>query len=485
MPYFVIENFASGLDLRRPPLAAPQGTLSVLKNAHVTAGGDIEKRYAFVPVFQAPGTFGLAGIGTQLYVFRQAGAPTVMAADAPVPQAANRAFQPLTIHTISLPMPAGKTAERLVDWELFNSKIYSVIKASDGTFHHFYGDTYVADVAKMYDPAPNNVKTFKGKLYGIAKNKVVFSAIDNPLIWDPADTKGLGQGFIETATNNGTGDALTGIEVYYDQLAISSRYATQIWEVDADPKNNNLRQTLRGAGTAAPPSMLGFGSGDVLYLHDSGVRSLRAKDSSNAAAVSDIGSPIDPTIQKIIKTASDDAYVSRAFSLIEPNTGRFWLCFPDRIFLLSFYPGPKVTAWSEYDPGFRIDGGVVANSQVALRSGDDIYLYGGATGEEYDACEVSVDIPYLSVSRPATLKAFTGLDLAAWGPWTLTASYDPNRPDAQDVSAAISEPTLGQLGTVGLQGVSTHISLNLRNQAPGAAKLSMVAVHYRSDEKAD
>jgi hypothetical protein len=484
MSYFVLENFASGLDLRRPTLVAPQGTLSVLKNAHVSAGGDIEKRHAFVPVFNTPGTFGLAGIGTQLYVFKQAAPLDAPAAD-PLVQAANRAFPPVTVSTISLPMPAGKTAEALVDWDLFNGQIYSVIRATDGTLHHFYGTTYVADVAKMYDPVPNNVKTFKGKVYGIAKNKVVFSAIDNPLIWDPADTNGLGQGFIDTASTNGTGDALTGLEVYYDQLAICSRYATQIWEVDADPKNNNLRQTLRGAGTVAPPSMLGFGSGDVLYLHDSGIRSLRAKDSSNAAAVSDIGSPIDPVIQGIIKTAPDTTYVTRAFSLIEPNTGRFWMVFRDRIFILSYYPGPKVTAWSEYEPGFLIDAGVVANSQVALRSGDNIYLYGGATGEEYDSSEVSVDVPYLSVSRPATLKAFTSIDFAAWGLWTVSASYDPNRPDAQDVSATISEPTLGQLGSISLQGVSTHISLSLRNQAPGPAKLSAVAVHYHSDEKAD
>jgi hypothetical protein len=483
MAYFVIEDFRSGLDLRRPGIVAPAGTLSKLVNAHLTAGGDIEKRYAFVKAASVdPGTIGLAGIGSSLYVFQQGGAR-----EAPKPVTLQSRAQPVTVSTIMVPMPAGTTAERLMDWELYNGIIYYVIRDTAGNFHHFYGETYVADVAKVHNPAPHHVKVFNNKIYGITQDKICFSALDNPLVWDPEnpDTTAIGQGFILASNQNGAADFLVGLEIYYDQLAVATRYATQIWEVDADPDNNNLRQTLRSAGTVAPNSMLQYGSGDVLYLHDSGIRSLRAKDSSNAAAVSDIGSPIDPEMQSIIKSRPDDTYITRCFSLVEPNTGRFWMCFNNRIFVLSYYPGPKVTAWSEYIPEFPVDYGVVAQSQVVFRSGDDLYVYGGVDGITYDGCEVSVEVPPLAAGKPATMKMFTGIDLAAWGEWSVYAGFDPNVPSAKDPVAINLQPTVGLLGAVALQGASTHISLTLSNKAEGSALLSSIVIHYQTNGKAD
>jgi hypothetical protein len=481
MTYFVLEDFRSGLDVRRPSLVAPAGTLSTLTNAHLSAGGDIEKRYAFTKAATVdPTSFGLAGIGTTLYVFTQgpAAAQTV--------ELQSRAT-PVTVETITLVLPAGKTAERLLDWDLYDGKIYSVIRATDGSNHHFYGTTYVADVHKTYDPAPHHIRVYKNKIYGITKDKICFSALDNPLIWDPnsTDTTAVGQGFILASGQNGSSDFLVGLEIYYDQLAVASRYSTQIWEVDADPKNNNLRQTLRSAGTVAPNSMLQYGSGDVLYLHDSGIRSLRAKDSSNAAAVSDIGSPIDPTIQKLIKTRPEDTYITQSIALIEPNTGRFWMIFRDRIYVLSYFPGPKVTAWSEYIPEFQTDYAVVAQSQIVLRSGNDLYVYGGLDGATYDDCEVSVEVPWLTAGKPATVKGYTGIDLAAWGEWSVSAGFEPNAPDAREPVCIISQPTLGGLGSVALQGVSTHVALSLKNKALGPATLSAIALHYISTGKAD
>jgi hypothetical protein len=488
MSYFVLEDFRSGLDVRRPGLVAPAGTLTKLVNAHLTAGGDIEKRYAFKKIATAEaGSIGLAVLGSTLFVFKDGVAKTHGHVPEEVSEFRALETQFLSVQTIYIPMPAGKTAVRLVDWDLFNGQIYSVIQGDDDDFYHFYGSNYVSQINSLYAPAPYSIRTFKSKIYGLTADRLVFCAIDNPLVWDPDDKTGgaLGQGFIYTQNSGGNSDVLSGLEIYYDQLAVASRYSTQIWEIDADPNNNNLRQTLRGAGTVAPPTMLQFGSGDVLYLHDSGIRSLRAKDSSNAAAVSDIGSPIDPIIQDLIKSRPNNPYITRAFSLIEANTGRFWMCFKDRIFVLSFFPGPKVTAWSEYVPEFPIEYGVVAEGQVIFRSGNNIYAYGGTDGKTYDNCEVIVEIPPLSVSKPATLKAFTAIDLAAWGDWTVETGFDPNIPQARDAVCAVSAPTFGSLGSIALQGTSTHIAMKLRNQAHGPATLSAIAVHYVTNGKAD
>jgi hypothetical protein len=48
MPYFSIEDFKGGLDVRRSEFTSVPGTLQSLVNAHITRGGDIEQRKAFV-----------------------------------------------------------------------------------------------------------------------------------------------------------------------------------------------------------------------------------------------------------------------------------------------------------------------------------------------------------------------------------------------------------------------------------------------------
>src|SRR4249920_711423 len=52
--YYEIANFQSGMDLRKSSLTAPAGTLRLLQNAHITQGGEIEKRQAFQYWCNAP-----------------------------------------------------------------------------------------------------------------------------------------------------------------------------------------------------------------------------------------------------------------------------------------------------------------------------------------------------------------------------------------------------------------------------------------------
>ena len=56
MAYYVTENFSAGIDTRKHPLTAPAGTLRQLLNCHITPGGEIEKRLAFVEGFDVAGS---------------------------------------------------------------------------------------------------------------------------------------------------------------------------------------------------------------------------------------------------------------------------------------------------------------------------------------------------------------------------------------------------------------------------------------------
>jgi hypothetical protein len=92
VPYFTITDFAAGLDLRRSSLTAPAGTLRTLTNAHVTPGGEIEKRFAFHNFKTVPAnTKGLVSVNQKLYTFGPMTAAEISALH-PVPRANSHAY---------------------------------------------------------------------------------------------------------------------------------------------------------------------------------------------------------------------------------------------------------------------------------------------------------------------------------------------------------------------------------------------------------
>ena len=67
MSYFIVADFKGGLNTTKLPVTAAPGTLRTLSNAHITRGGEIEKRRAFVSWKTLPaGTVGLAGLSGQI-----------------------------------------------------------------------------------------------------------------------------------------------------------------------------------------------------------------------------------------------------------------------------------------------------------------------------------------------------------------------------------------------------------------------------------
>jgi hypothetical protein len=251
-------------------------------------------------------------------------------------------------------------------------------------------------------------------------------------------------------------------------------------------------QTLRDAGTIAWRSVLQYGSGDVMYLSPSGVRSLRARNSSLAAAVSDIGSPLDPVLQDLFQTQGETVAAS-AMALLQPVSGRFWVILNDRIYVLSAFPGPKVTAWSEYllttsvgpdQVFFRVTAATNYRHHVVMRGDDNkIYAYGGTddAGPVYDDCPVELVFPFHACDTPATTKQFHGIDAAAVGQWEVSAATNLADDTVEDFVGLLIGPTFQQ-GKQPVFAEGTHLSLRLRNYLSGPAVLSNLIVHFRPGE---
>jgi hypothetical protein len=298
----------------------------------------------------------------------------------------------------------------------------------------------------------------------------------------PPDPPYNGAGFINLSNNDSGGENLTSLEVYYDKLAVLSSVTTQLWAVDPDPLQNSLDQVLRQSGTIAPLSTQQYGSGDVLYLANSGIRSIRARDSSNAAAVSDIGSPIDALIQTLY-TAKGSGYFSQAKALLEPIVGRFWMVFPNEIYVLSAFPGPKITAWSYYTVPFTITQAVTCGGRIFLRdNANNLYVYGGNDGQQYDNCGVEIRLPYLDMGKPATNKIFQSIDATVQGAWTVKNSFDYNNPDSEETLGTFSAPTWRD-GKAAFEGASTHFSIRFYNNDTSPALISNAAIHYAIAEE--
>jgi hypothetical protein len=324
------------------------------------------------------------------------------------------------------------------------------------------------------------VKTIGSKEYSTSGPNMHFSGVGEPTKWQ---TSTVGAGFIDMSSQASGSEVLTALSKYQNYVAVFAERITQIWYVDPDPALNKQVQVLNNTGTASPLSVAQFGDSDIFYLDESGVRSLRARDSSNAAATSDIGVPVDTVITEKLRSLSA-LERTRVIGLIEPVDGRFWLIMKDVIYVFSFFSGAKVSAWTTYEPGFVVDSAVVFRRRVYLRSGDTIYVYGGLGEAAYDGTVAEAWLPYLDAGSPTKLKHLTGIDAAVRGNWEIGLALDPENEDAVDVVANVYKTTF-KYDRIPAEGASTHISLRFQSTGTGPAKLGSAVVHFEGDADED
>lgn len=173
------------------------------------------------------------------------------------------------------------------------------------------------------------------------------SAIDDPTGWEEQN---VGSAVIPFTTQYGNGDSAYGFASIGSRFAIFGEKTTQVWTIDADPSKWVLSQVLDNTGTKHGDGIQAIGEVDVFYPDRTGIRSLRSKELSGDAFVSDVGTPIDTIIRAKIKYAEDAGY--KICSCIDPLTKNYWVFIYDSIFVLSQFPVSKITAWSKFEPAY-------------------------------------------------------------------------------------------------------------------------------------
>lgn len=325
-----------------------------------------------------------------------------------------------------------------------------------------------------------SVLTFKQKVYSTAASNLYFCALNAPTQW----ISGTDYGFINMASQVAGQEILNVSEEYQGLMVIFSRNNIRIWSISEDSSVNVFVQTLQNTGTIAPRSVTSYGANDVFYLAASGIRSIKARDSSNAAYVSDVGTPIDTHIREFMQTLSEEE-AANAVGVVDPIDGRFWLGVKNRIYVLSYFPSAKISGFSYYDVDFDIKNFAKAGNRIYVRgTADDgvdyLYLYGGLTGETYAAAgedEFLIELPFFSAKDPAGNKQLLGFDIVGINKWKVDLLPDPNNDEAKIYLGEAEDVTYGQ-PRFGVQSTTPLFALTLTCNEAGPATLSALAMHY-------
>ena len=349
------------------------------------------------------------------------------------------------------------------------------------------GDTYVLGKGNLTGSSPTTMHVGEDRVFVSIGDQFNFSAVGEPTLWEDQNT---GAGFVRYTSNYGAADTVNGFSDYQGRLAVYGRRSIQIWTPDADPASFVRNQVLENIGTMAPFSIQAIGELDALFLSDTGIRSLRVRDSSLNAFVADLGSPIDALVQTALELVSDTTKAA-ACAVVEPTENRYWLFLNNTIYVLSYYPSNKIIAWSTYNPtygagqdSFAPQKFAVFDGQVYARDASAVYSYGGSSGVEYDTCVAIVQTPFLSGAKddsPATVKTAKGIDVAMSGEWILSAGMDWVSQTLEEVYDASQASFDG--GTIPFDSKGTHFSLKAVTSQAARARLSSLIFHFNEGEE--
>lgn len=481
MPYVVIEDFGGGVDDRKSPITAPPGTLRFGNDVHLTPGGELEKRKAFVPLWaQEPGSraIGLGGgLGGKLYIY----------GDGPRPPSLWSDFEWVDVSV------QGRTALAVRRSQWWTDEPLVLVQYTGGETRYWRGvaevDVTSAAVWSLTLPPRQmrDIVTFLEKVYFVQDTFVGFSGVAEPAKFGTDDA--VGSGFFDASTQGPMFFDLSAAGIYQNRLLAFSRKGLLVYGVDPDPALNSLLQAIPNFGCIAPKSIVNLGELDVLFLSYSGVRSVRARDSSNIATVADIGSPINTTLSRHLNLLLDAEKLAPACAVYEPRDGRYMLALGDVIYVFSYFPGAKASGWTTYTPGFDVVDMVAVDNDTFVLGDEFLYSYGryevqdrgiGAlAASDYDTTEPVVELPFADAGAPATRKDWCGLDIGAEGVWRIEAASNLRQQEHFETLATIEGSSYDRPACE-MSMSSTHLKLRMIGVGAGPAAVRNVTLHYTS-----
>lgn len=527
MGYYVIEDFRKGVDLRRSIDTSAAGTLRVLRNAFINDGGEIEKARAFVE--DAAMTAAIQSVAT--------------AKELPIgPLASPRRGRVVLVSDAASPLGGGTKAlfggnlvggAPGVQWArasgiadpgdtappefnsgavfqdgVYVSTTFGPHSGSPRTYHAF-GDIPTDDseaaLALISGRQEKVVAAHRQKMYVGVGPQLTASAL-----LDPTDYAGTGSGSTSIRTQGANIGDILSLADYYEQLAVFGENGVQFWAMDPDFAKNQYDRSLVGMAVVSRNGVASYADGDIMAVATTGVRSVRARDSSNQAAVTDVGSPIDKLTRGLFRPrtflTSDASRVPHVLLATIPDTGQLLVYGRDwakeeelgggphyRMFLLSRFPAADVLAWSELDaPATPISNIAPIYDTICHMTTDGaFYVYGGADEAAYDTTEAEAVTPFLDLNTPGTTKLIESIDVACVGTWKIEIALDPyvDPADPDDMSNIVWE-TLATIrnsthrkGRVPVRAHAENVAFRFTTSTATRARLGQIIIHHNAGEE--
>lgn len=364
------------------------------------------------------------------------------------------------------------------------------------------GDTYQFDIvtaaqtfqlgsSDITKKVPTALLTNDQKLNFVAGQDWFFSAVGDSTGFNQQDT---GAGSIELSSRTAEPEDQVAIVNYQGMVAVFARDTIQIWQVDADPTLYNLFQILSNIGTMASLSVQPLGDLDVMFLSDTGLRSLRSRETVLNATTVDIGTPVDSLVQADLRTVSaTDA--AAACAVVEPSSGRYWCYLNGHLYVLSYFPTSKIVAWSQYSCTYYDNGTqytfvpekfVIFQGQVYVLANSSkgtkvVLQYGGSDNNTYDATVAQFSTQWVDAKKPGHVKYANAIDASMSGAWTLKFGSDYIDEEAYTVINT-STPTFDQ-GNIPVQGRGTHFRMQASTTGSEAAVFSSALLHFTEEDE--
>lgn len=536
MGYFLVDRFGGGVDTRRSEVAAPGGTMREIHNAFVNKGGEIEKRKKWGKVEELSNLLADVSPGSTANKMDSHGPLPTFDLDAVLflvnattsggNFVSDGGGYTLTVGRFTFGTFAHGTSLGTGAQGVNSSALYADEILYSFTFEFDVHETYIGQYLLTYtagDICPTSKATVSGRsgtiggtgsaavnLVGRFLSSINVSPNDFLLIKSdtgaPEADGGTGAGQIETRGQGIDIGRPFAIQHYYSQVAVFGEKGVQFWNVDADAANFSYARGIAGEALVGRRTPLPYADGDVLYLTRNGIRSLRARDSSNFAQVTDIGSPIDSDVSAVL--AFEEAVGRAALSVTHREAGQAWVIVGTKIYVLSRYPSADVSGWSTFDvptidddlidlnlqlgPGadmnqFIMDACPISETVCVRMGTDEVFVYGGTSalsaGDQYDASEARIVTPYFTMGDPYAEKHFTGFDLSADGAWGVEYSLDSE--NEAWVSVGTITGNSHMQGQIPLDVTSAMIALRFTSTSASAAKISQFGIHFQKTEVND
>src|SRR4029077_17652307 len=181
-------------------------------NCHITPGGEVEKRMAFVPFWECdPSSKGLVEVNQKLYTF----GPNDPYKTEP-PGLTQAPVDEWTVGVLGQQVPS---IYEIVDYDLFDDKVFTILWTdSAGNITRLFDGTAVPAAKGFY------CRTYKTKMYAVQGSVLSFSAVGDAGNWT-----GTGSGSIDLSLEDSDMTETVALEVYYDKIAVFSKTACQLW----------------------------------------------------------------------------------------------------------------------------------------------------------------------------------------------------------------------------------------------------------------